>query len=160
MKSCFMASARTIMTPTGPKSTHCLPHVYSAPLKHFVAHSDKRCPVSKSFFTHPSKCYSSYFYTTWPFLFAPARFRLSSVVHSNRTRAMTLLIVVVSGTLFGAALPRFSHVHGWQFIRTCRVLRRGRGRIVFKSGYGTRFCRSSSIAFCYSYVHYSYPSTC
>ena len=123
------------------------------------AFSDKGYRTSKSFLTHPSKCYSSYFFTTWLILSAPARFRLSSVVHSRRTRAMTSGIVVVSGTLFGAALPRFSHVHGWQFIRTCRVLKRGRRRIVFKSGYGTRFCRSSSIAFRCSYVRCSYPST-
>ena len=38
------------MTSTGPKSTHCPPHVYSAPLKCFVVHSVKRCPISKSFF--------------------------------------------------------------------------------------------------------------
>ena len=42
-----------------------------------------------------------------------------------------------SGISFGAVLPPFSHVPGWLFIRICRVLRRGRRRIVFKGGYGT-----------------------
>ena len=48
--TCFMASACTIMTSTGPKLTYGPPHVYSAPLKCFVVHSDKRCPISKPFF--------------------------------------------------------------------------------------------------------------
>ena len=158
--TCFVASARTIMTSIGPRSAHYLPHVYSAPLKRFVAHSDIRYPVSKSFFTHLSKCSFSYFSTTWPSLSAPTRFHLSPVVHSSRTHAATFPIVVAYGTLFGAALSRFFRVHGWRFIRIFRVLRRGRGRIVFKDGYGTRFCRLLSTAFRYSYVHYSYPSTC
>ena len=149
MKSCFMALARTIMTLTGPRSAHCSPHVYSAHLKRFIVHSDKRYPVSKSFFTHPSKCYSSHFCTTWPFLFTPTRFHLSSVVHSSRTRAMTSPIVEVSGILFGAALSRFFRVRGSRFIRICRVLRRGR-RIVFEDGYGTQFSRFQSTAFRYS----------
>ena len=122
--------------------------------------SDKGCHTSKSFFTLSSKCYSSYFSTTWPFLSAPARFHLSSVVHSSRTHAVTSPIVVAYGTLFGAALSRFFRVRGWRFIRIFLVLRRGRGRIVFKDGYGTRFYRLSSIAFRYSYVHYLYPNTC
>ena len=42
------------------------------PLKHFIAHSYRRCPVSKSLFTHPSKCYSSSFSITWSFLSVPA----------------------------------------------------------------------------------------
>ena len=147
-----------IMTLTCSRSTHCLPHVYSAPLEHFVAHSDKRCLVSNSFFTHPPKCSSSYFFTTWPFLSTPTRFHLSSVVHSSRTHAVTFPIVGVFGTLFGAALLRFSHVHGWQFTRIFLVLRRGRGRIVFKDGYGTQFSRLPSTAFHYLYVRCSYPS--
>ena len=93
MISCFMASARTIMTSTGPRSTHRSPHMYSAHLKRFVAHSDKRCPVSKSFFTHSSKCYSLSSSTTWPTLSALARFHLPSAVHSSRTRAVTSPIV-------------------------------------------------------------------
>ena len=55
--------------------------VFSTLTERFVAHSDKRCPVSKSFFTHPSKCYSSSFSITWPFLSAPAQFHLSAVAH-------------------------------------------------------------------------------
>ena len=147
-----MASARTIMTSTGPKSTHCSPHMYSAPLKCFVVHSDKRYPVSKSFFTHPSKCSSSSFSITWPYLSVPAQSHRSAVTYSSRIRAPTLGIVAASGTLFGAALSRFSLVHGWPCTRTCRVLSRGRRRIVFKSGYGTHFSRSPNIAFRCSYV--------
>ena len=134
MKSCFMASARTIMALTGPRSTHCSPHVYSAPLKRFIAHSDKRCPVSKSFFTHLSKCSSSYFSTTWLFLSVPTRFHLSPVVHSSRIHVATFPIVAAYGILFGATLSRFFRVHGLRYIRMFRVLRRGRGRIVFKDG--------------------------
>ena len=130
----FMALARTIMISFGPRSTHCLPHVYSAPLERFVAHSDKRCPVRKSFSTRPSKCYSSYFSITWPFLSTPTRFHLSSVVHPSLTRAVTSPIVGLFGILFGAALSRFFRVRGLRFIRMFLVLRRGRGRIVFKGG--------------------------
>ena len=146
-----MALARTIMTLTAQVDT--LPS--TAP-----PFSDKGCRTSKSFFTHSSKCYSSYFSTTWPFPSAPTRFRLSSVVHSSQTHAVTFPIVVAYGTLFGAALSRFFRVHGLRYIRMFLVLRRGRGRIVFKDGYGIRFCRLLSTAFRYSYVHYSYPSTC
>ena len=120
--------------------------------------SDKGCRTSKSFFTHLSKCSSSYFSTTWPSLSAPTRFHLSSVVHSSRTHAVTFPIVVAYGTLFGAALSRFFRVHGRWFILIFLVLRRGRGRIVFKDGYGTHFCPLLSTAFCYSYVRCSYPS--
>ena len=152
-----MASARTIMILIGPRSAHCLPHVYSAPLKRFVSHSDKRYPFSKFFFTHLSKCSSSYFSTTWPSLSAPTRFHLSPVVHSSRTHAVTFPIVVAYGTLFGAALSQFSRVRGLRYIRIFRVLRRGRGRIVFKNGCGTHFCRLLSTAFrCALLV----PSTC
>ena len=154
-----MVSARTIMTSTGPRSTHGPPHVYSAPLKCFVAHSDKRYPVSKSFFTHSSKCYSSSFSITWPFLSAPAQSHRSAVTYSSRIRAPTLGIVAASGTLYGAALSRFSLVHGWPCTRTCRVLSRGRRRIVFKGKYGTLFCRLPNIAFRYSYVLYWCLST-
>ena len=120
--------------------------------------SDKGCRTSKSFFTHLSKCSSSYFSTTWPSLSAPTQFHLSSVVHSSRTHAVTFPIVVAYGTLFGAALSRFFCVHGWWFILIFLVLRRGRGRIVFKDGYGTHFCPLLSTAFCYLYVRCSYPS--
>ena len=154
-----MASARTNMTSTGPMTTHCSPHVYSAPLKCFVVHSDKRCPVSKSFFNHPSKCYSSSSSITWPFISVPARLHLLSVVHSSRIRAPTPHILEPSGISFGAVLPPFFRVHGWLFIRICRVLNRGRRIIVFKGGYGTHFSRSPNIAFCYSYVLYWYLST-
>ena len=112
MKSCFMASARTIMTLTGLRSTHRSLHMYSAHLKHFVAHSDKGCPVSKSFFTHPSKCYSLSSSTTWLTLPVLAQFHLSSAVHSSRTCAVTSPIAVAYGTLFGVARSRFYHVHG------------------------------------------------
>ena len=150
--TCFMASVRTIMTSTSSGSTHCPPHVYLAPLKCFVAHSDKRCPVSKSFFAHSLKCYSSSFSITWPFLSAPAQFHLTSVAHSSRIRAPTSRILAQYGISFGAVLPPFSHVHGWLFIRICHVLSRGRRRIVFKVGYGTHFSRSPNIAFRCSYV--------
>ena len=145
--TCFMASARTIMTSTGPKSTHFPPHVFSAPLKCFVVHSDKRYPVSKSFFTHPSKCYSSFFSITWPFLSVPAQSHLTSVPHSSRIRVPTSRILERFGISFGAVLPPFSHVRGWQFIRICRVLRRGRRRIAFNDGYGTRFSPLPNIVF-------------
>ena len=154
-----MASARTIMTSTGPKSTHFPPHVYSAPLKCFVVHSDKRYPVSKSFFTHPSKCSSSSFSITWPFLSAPVRLHLLSVAHPSRIRARTLHILAQYGISFGAVLPPFFRVLGWLFIRICLALSRGRRRIVFKGGYGTHFSRSPNIAFRYSYVLYWYLST-
>ena len=133
--TCFMASARTNMTLTGPKSTLCPLHVYLAPLKCFVAHSDKRYPVSKSFFTHPSKCYSSSFSITWPFISVPAQSHRSAVAHSSRIRAPTSHILEPSGISFGAVLPPFFRVRGWLFIRICRVLSRGRPRIVFKGGY-------------------------
>ena len=132
------------------------------PGRHTASHStpqalsDKECP----FFTHPSKCSFSYFCTTWPFLSAPAQFHLSAFAHSSRIRAPTLRTVVVSGILFGAALSRFSRVRGWPSTQIFLVLRKGRGRIVFRDGYETHLCRLLSIAFCYSYVHYSYPSTC
>ena len=129
-------------------TTTCIQHLSSVSLPILI----KRCPVSKSFFTHPSKCYSSSFSITWPFLFAPAQSYLSTAAHSSRIRAPTLGIVVASGTLFGAALSRFSRVRGLQYIRIFRALRRGRRRIVFKHGYGTRFCHLLSIAFRYSYV--------
>ena len=150
--ACFMASARMIMTLTGPKSTHCPPHVYSAPLKSFVVYSDKRCPVSKSFFTHPSKCYSSFFSITWPFISVPAQFHRSPVAHSSRIHVPTSRILEQFGISFGAVLPPFFRAHGWLFILICRVLSRGRGRIVFRGGYGTHFSRSPNIAFRSSYV--------
>ena len=154
-----MAPARTNMTSTGPKSTHCPPHVYSAPLKCFVVHSDKRCPVSKSFFAHPSKCSSSSFSITWPFISVPAQFHLTSVPHSSRIRVPTSRILEPSGISFGAVLPPFFRAHGWQFIRICLALSKGRRRIVFKGGYGTHFSRSPNIAFRYSYVLCWYLST-
>ena len=83
MKSCFMASVHTIMILTGPRSTHCSPHVYSAHLECFVAHSDKRCPVSKSFFTHSLKYYSLSSSTTWPTLSALARPTISRSLKPN-----------------------------------------------------------------------------
>ena len=132
--------------------------MYSAPLKRFVAHSDKRYPVNKSLFTHSSKCYSSSFSTTWLFISVPAQSHRSAVAHSSRIRAPTLGIVAASGTLFGAALSRFSLVLGWPCTRTYRVLSRGRRRIVFKREYGTLFCRLSNIAFRCSYVHRVYIS--
>ena len=147
------------MTSTGPKSTHGPPHVYSAPLKCFVAHSDKRYPVNKSFFTHPSKCSSSSFSITWPFISVPAQSHRSPVAHSSRIRVPTSRILEPSGISFGAVLPPFSHVHGWQFIRICRVLRRGRRRIAFKDGYGTRFSPLPNIVFRCSYVPCWYMST-
>ena len=142
---CFTAC--TFMTSTCSRSNHCPPHAYSAPLKRFVAHSDKRCRTSKSFFTYPSKCYFSSLSTTCFTLSAPAQSHLLTAAHSTRIRAPTLRIVVASGTLFGAALSRFPRVHGLQFILTSHVLRRGRQRIVFKDGYGTQFFRLSSTAF-------------
>ena len=96
-------------------------------------------PVSKSFFTHPSKCYSSSFSVTWSFLSAPARFHLSSVAYSSRIHARTPRILAQYGISFGAVLPPFYHVRGWPFIRICRVLSRGRLRTVFKNGYRTHF---------------------
>ena len=147
-----MASARTIIASTGPKSTHGPPRVYSAPLKCFVVHSDKRCPVSKSFFNHPSKCYPSSFSITWPFLFAPAQFHLTSVPHSSPIRVPTSRIPEPSGISFGAVLPPFFRVLGWLFTRMCPVLSRGRRRIVFKGGYKTHFSHSPNIAFRCSYV--------
>ena len=131
----------------GPRSTHCPPHMYSAPLKRFVAHSDKRYPASKSFFTHSSKCYSSSFSITWLSISAPAQFHRSPVPHSSRIRAPTPHILEPSGISFGAALPPFFRVRGWLFIRICRALSRGRGRIVFKDGYGTRFSPLPNIVF-------------
>ena len=147
-----MASARTIMTSTGPRSTHGPPHAYSAPLKCFVTHSDKRCPVSKSFFTHSSKCYSSSFSITWPFLPAPAQSHLTSVPRSSQIRVPTSRILEQYGISFGAVLPPFFRVLGWLFTRMCPVLSKGRRRIVFKGAYGTHFSHSPKIAFRYSYV--------
>ena len=158
--TCFVSSARTIMSSIGPRSATAYHTCIQHPSNVSLPIHDKRCPNSKSFFTHSSKCYSSYFCTTWPFLSTPARFHLLAVAHSSRIRAPTLRIVEVSGILLGAALSRFFRVHGWRSIRIFLVLRRGRGRIVFKGGYGTHFCRLLSTAFRYSYVHYSYPSTC
>ena len=126
--------------------------MYSAPLKRFVAHSDKRYPVNKSLFTHSSKCYSSSFSITWPFLSAPAQFHLTSVPHSSRICVPTSHIPEQSGISFGAVLPPFFRVRGWLFILICRVLSKGRRRIIFKGGYGTHFSRSPNIAFHYSYV--------
>ena len=126
--------------------------MYSAPLKRFVAHSDKRCPISKSFFSHPSKCSSSSFSITWPFLSAPAQFHLTSVPHSSRIRVPTSRIPEQSGISFGVVLPAFFHVLGWLFIRMCLVLSRGRGRTVFKGGYGTHSSRSPNIVFHYLYT--------
>ena len=126
----------------------CIQHLLSV----FVSHSDKRCLVSKSFFTNPSKCYSSPFSITWPFLSAPAQFHLSLVAHSSRIHTRTSRILAQYGISFGAVLPPFSRVRGWLFIQICRVLRRGRRRIVFKDGYGTHFSRSPNIAFRCSYV--------
>ena len=70
----------TVMTLTSLVGLLPITHVLSTLTECFVAHSDKRCPVSKSFFTHSSKCYSSSFSITWPFLFAPAQFHLTSVL--------------------------------------------------------------------------------
>ena len=147
------------MTLTAGRSTHYPPHVYSVPLQRFVTHSNKNCPVSESFFAHPLKCCSSSFYITWSFLSAPARLHLLSVAHPSRIRARTLHILAQYGISFGAVLPPFSHVHWWLFIRICRVLSRGRRRIVFKGGYGTHFSLLQSIAFRYSYVLCWYLST-
>ena len=147
------------MTLTAGRSTHYPPHVYSVPLQRFVTHSNKNCPVSESFFAHPLKCCSSSFYITWSFLSAPARLHLLSVAHPSQIRARTLHILAQYGISFGAVWPPFSHVHGWLFIRICRVLRRGRRRIVFKGGYGTHFSLLPSIAFRYSYVLCWYLST-
>ena len=126
--------------------------VFSTLTERFVAHSDKRCPVSKSFFTHPSKCYSSSFSITWPFLSAPAQFHLSAVAHLSRIRAPTSRILERSGISFGAVSPPFFRAHGWLFIRIYRVLSRGRRRIAFKYGYGTHFSHLPNIAFRCSYV--------
>ena len=125
--------------------------VFSTP-QAFHCHSDIRCPVSKSFFTHPSKCYSSSFSITWPFLSAPARFHLSAVSHSSQICVLTSHILEQSGILFGAVLPPFFHVCGRLFIQICCVLSRGRWRIIFKGGYGTHFFCSPNISFCCSYV--------
>ena len=121
----------------------CIQH----PLSVFVSHSDKRGLVSKSFFTNPSKCYSSPFSITWPFLSAPAQFHRSLVAHLSRIHARTSRILAQYGISFGAVLPPFSRVRGWLFIRICRALSRGRGRIVFKDGYGTRFSPLPNIVF-------------
>ena len=133
--------------------------MYSAPLKRFVAHSDKRYPVSKSFFTHSSKCYSSSFSITWPFLSVPAQSHLTSVPRSSRVRVPTSRILERFGISFGAVLPPFFRVHGWPFIRICRVLSRGRRRIIFKGGYGTLFSHSPNIVFRSSYVLCWYLNT-
>ena len=154
-----MASAHINMTSTGPKSTYCPLHVYSAPLKSFVAHSDKRYPASKSFFSHPSKCSSSSFFITWPFISVPAQSHRSAFAHSSRIRAPTSHIPERSGISFGAVLPPFFRVLGWLFTRICRVLSRGRRRIDFKGGYGTHSSRSPNIVFRSSYVLCWYLNT-
>ena len=148
----------TIMTLTSQVGLLPTTRVFSTPTERFVAYSDKRCPVSKSFFTHPSKCYSSSFSITWPFLSVPAQFHLSAVAHSSQIHARTSHILAQYGILFGAVLSPFSHVHGWLFIRICRVLRRGKRRIAFKDGYETHFSHSPNIAFLCSFVHCWYPS--
>ena len=153
-----MASARTIMTLTAQVDPLPTTPVFSTP-QAFRCHSDKRYPVNKSLFTHSSKCYPSFFCITWPFLSAPAQFHLAAVAHSSRIRAPTSRILERSGISFGAVLPPFSHVHGWQFIRICLALSRGRRRIVFKGGYGTHSSRSPNIVFCYLYVLCWYLST-
>ena len=135
-KLCFIGNAMlygTIMTLTAQVDPLPTTPVFSIP-QAFRCHSDKRCPVSKSFFTHPSKCYSSSFSITWPFLSAPAQFHLSAVAHSSRICAPTSRILEQYGISFGAVLPPFFRVLGWLFIRICRVLSKGRGRIVFKGG--------------------------
>ena len=121
-------------------------------LKGFVVHSDKRCPISESFFTHPPKCYSSFFSITWLFISVPAQFHRSPVPHFCRIRAPTPHILEPSGISFGAVLPPFFRVRGWLFIQICRALSRERRRIVFKGGYRTLFSRLPNIAFRYSYV--------
>ena len=123
------------------------PHLYSAPLKHFAAHSDKRCPVGKSFFTHPLKCYSSSFSITWSFLSTPAQFHLTFVAHSSWIHAPTSRILEQSGMLFGVVLPPFFCVLGWQFIRICLVLSRGRQTDFFKDGYRTHSSHSLNVVF-------------
>ena len=151
--TCFQLHSQcTVMTLTTGRSTHYPPHMYSAPLQHFITHSNKNCPISESFFTHPLKCCSSTFYITWSFLSMPAWLHLLSVAHPSRIHAWTLHILAQYGILFGAVLPPFSHVHGWLFIQICPVLSRGRWRIVFKGGYRTHFSPLPSIAFHYSYV--------
>ena len=133
--------------------------MYSAPPKRFVAHSEKRCPVSKSFFTHSSKCYSLSFSITWPFISTPAQFHLTSVPHLSRIRVPMSRILKWFGISFGAVLPPFFRARGWPFIRICHVLRRGRRRIIFKGGYGTLFSHSPNIVFRSSYVLCWYLST-
>ena len=135
-KLCFIRNAMlhgTIMTLTAQVDPLPTTPVFSIP-QVFCCHSDKRCPISKSFFTHPSKCYSSSFSITWPFLSAPAQFHLSAVSHLSRICVPTSCIPERSGILFGAVLPPFFHVHGWLFIQICCVLSRGRQRIIFKGG--------------------------
>ena len=141
----------TIMTLTAQVDPLPTTPVFSTP-QAFRCHSDKRYLVSKSLFTYSSKCYSSSFSITWPFLSAPAQFHLTFVAHSSRIRAPTSHTLEPSGISFGAALPPFFRVHGWLFIRICLALSRGRRRIVFKGGYGTHFSRLANIAFRSSYV--------
>ena len=148
----------TIMTLTAQVDPLTTTPVFSTP-QTFRCHSDKRYPVSKSLFTYSSKCYSSSFSITWPFLSAPAQFHLTFVAHSSRIRAPTSHILEQSGISFGAVLPPFFRVLGWQFIRICLVLSIGRRRIFFKDGYGTHFSHSPNIAFRCSYVLYWYLST-
>ena len=149
----------TVMTLTSLVSLLPITHVLSTLTERFVAHSDKRCPVSKSFFTHSLKCYSSSFSITWPFLFAPAQFHLTSVPHLSQIHVPTPCILEWSGISFGVALPPFFHVHRWPFIWICLVLSRGRQRIIFKGGYGTHSSHSPNIVFHCSYVLCWYLST-
>ena len=144
-KSCASQHNYDINRPGRPTAHHSTPQA-------FRRHSDKRYPISKSLFTYSSKCYSSSFSITWSFLSAPAQFHPTSVPHSSPIRVPTSHMLEQSGISFGAVLPPFSHVPGWLFIRICRVLRRGRRRIVFKGGYGTHFSRSPNIAFRSSYA--------
>ena len=148
----------TIMTLTAQVDPLPTTPVFSTP-QAFRCHSDKRYPVSKSLFTHPSKCYSSFFSITWPFLSAPAQFHLTSVPHSSRIRVPTSRILEQYGISFGAVLPPFFRVPGWLFTRICRVLSRGRRRIDFKGGYGTHSSRSPNIVFRSSYVLCWYLNT-
>ena len=115
----------TIMTLTAQVDPLPTTPVFSTP-QAFRYHSDKRYPVSKSLFTYSSKCYSSSFSITWPFLSMPAQFHLTFVAHSSRVCALTSHILERFGISFGAALPPFFRVHGWLFIRICLALSRGR----------------------------------
>ena len=78
----------------------------------------------------------------------------------SQIRAPTFLTVAPSGTLYGAALSPSSHALGLRSIQIFSVQGSEKWKIVFKNWYGTQFYRLLSIAFRYSYVHCSYPSTC